>query len=128
MSMPGPFKSILNKIEPKLVFCMREDYEIDEVLRELQLNPKIYTFNGIRGRSEAAEKFVDETGIENDFSWVFTENVVSNFEYYAVRQMVFSILTVYYRTDWFGTSSDFFAAASSIFDVTPLPLYFTTII
>lgn len=69
MSMPGLFKSILNKIEPKLVFCMREDYDdLDEVLRELQLNPKIYTFNGIKGRSEAAEKFVDETGIENDFS------------------------------------------------------------
>lgn len=69
MNIPGPFKSIFNKIEPKLVFCVCEDYdEIDEVLRELQLNPKIYTFNGIKGRSEAAETFVGETGIENDFS------------------------------------------------------------
>lgn len=69
MNMPRPSKRIFKKTEPKLLFCSCKDYDdIADMLTKLQLKPKIYTFDGIKGGSEAAEKFLDETGIEKEFS------------------------------------------------------------
>lgn len=69
MNMPRPSKRIFKLTEPKLLFCSCGDYDVIEgVLTRLQLKTKIYTFGGIKGDSEAAEEFLTETGIEEEFS------------------------------------------------------------
>lgn len=69
MNMPEATKRIFENRAPKLLLCLAEDYEeMADMLTNLNVKPKIFTFDGVAGDSEAAEKLLDETGIEEDFS------------------------------------------------------------
>lgn len=69
MNMNGTSNLIFKITKPKLLFCLCKDYdEIVDALAKLQLKIKIYTFGGTKGESEAAESFLKETGIKDDFS------------------------------------------------------------
>lgn len=60
--------STLQLIEPKLIFCEVEKYNVTvECLNELGMKAKIFTLNGIKGDAESVENLFSETGIEEDF-------------------------------------------------------------
>lgn len=69
MNMHRSSNTIFEKTKPKLLFCLCKNYDetVDALVR-LEEKPKIYTFGGVKGDSEAAEKLMVETGIENNFS------------------------------------------------------------
>lgn len=57
---------ILKKIQPKVIFCDADLYDqIDEVLKELDLKVKIFTFNGKTDGSEPIENLFSDTNAEN---------------------------------------------------------------
>lgn len=55
--------------EPRIIFCEANVYDlIVECLTEVGIsNAKIFTFDGIKGDSEAVDSLFDETGHESDF-------------------------------------------------------------
>lgn len=63
--------STLQLIEPKLIFCGVEKYDlIVECLAELGLNAKIFTLNGKIGDAETVESLFSQTGTEAEFVYV----------------------------------------------------------
>lgn len=58
----------LKKVEPTVIFCDIECYnQIDEALKEMKLNVKIFTLGGKIGDSEPIEDLLAETGTEESF-------------------------------------------------------------
>lgn len=55
--------------EPRIIFCEIKVYDmIVECLTEVGIsNAKVFTFDGIRGDSEAVDDLFNETGNERDF-------------------------------------------------------------
>lgn len=59
---------IFRLTEPCLIFCEVDAYDfIVECLTELEMDVKIFTFNGSKGGSEPVENLFKATGIEEDF-------------------------------------------------------------
>lgn len=59
---------ILAKIQPPLIFCDAKLYDLlKEVLNELRLNVKVFTFEQYMDDVESIESLFEETGEENSF-------------------------------------------------------------
>lgn len=60
---------MLKIAEPRLIFCEMDKIDLLlECLKELQMEVKIFTFNGTKGDLESVENLFKETGIdEEDF-------------------------------------------------------------
>lgn len=59
---------ILKMVQPSVIFCEARVYDmVVECMTEAGCNAKVFTFNGIKGNSEAVENLFEETGIEDDF-------------------------------------------------------------
>lgn len=63
--------TVLNMIQltrPHLVFCEIKAYDlIAEVLAELKMDTKVFTFNGSKGKSIPVETLFTKTGTEDSF-------------------------------------------------------------
>lgn len=58
----------LEKVEPTVIFCDFECYnQIDDALKELKINVKIFTLGGQIGNSEPIENLLAQTGMERSF-------------------------------------------------------------
>lgn len=58
--------------EPSIVFCDIKVYDlVAGCLMQLKNNAKVFTFKGSKGDSEPAEVLFDETGIEEEFVYVY---------------------------------------------------------
>lgn len=69
MNMPGASKRIFEIVEPKILLCLTTEYgEIVDALTKMNLKPKIYTMDGVVDDSESAEKLLEKTGCEDEFS------------------------------------------------------------
>lgn len=54
--------------KPSVIFCEVNVYDlVRECFDEIGLNVKIFTFNGVKGGSEAVENLLQETHNEGDF-------------------------------------------------------------
>lgn len=54
--------------QPTIIFCELDAYDaVKECFNEIGKNVKIFTFNGVRGDSEAVENLLQETHNEEDF-------------------------------------------------------------
>lgn len=59
---------MLNVTKPVVIFCDVASYTLlNEVLAELQIRAKIFTFNGQLGDSEPVENLFEETNKEHEF-------------------------------------------------------------
>lgn len=59
---------MLNLTQPHLIFCETKVYDlIANVLAELKIEAKIFTFNGRKGDSISVENLFFETGLEESF-------------------------------------------------------------
>ena len=59
---------LLQMTRPNLFFCDVELYDVlVECLNEANHQAKIFTFNGVKGESEAVENLFEETGTEENF-------------------------------------------------------------
>lgn len=60
--------------KPSVIFCEARLYDLAvDCMNQLGNSAKIFTFNGIRGDSEAVESLFTETGTEEDFLYVSNE-------------------------------------------------------
>lgn len=58
----------LKKVEPTVIFCDIECYnQIDDALKDLKLNVKVFTIGGQIGDFEPIENLLAETGTEKSF-------------------------------------------------------------
>lgn len=63
---------VLSKTKPSVIFCAIDEYNrIDEALKELKLNMRIFIFDGYIEGLETVESLFADTGIENHFMYVF---------------------------------------------------------
>lgn len=54
--------------QPIVIFCEIDVYDlVKECFNEIGRNVKIFTFNGVRGDSEAVENLLQETQNEEEF-------------------------------------------------------------
>lgn len=62
------FAHMFELTRPRLVFCEIKVYDaIVDVLAELKINARVFTFNGSQGDSIPVENLFAETGIEANF-------------------------------------------------------------
>lgn len=67
------------KTKPTVVFCDTNSYhEMNEALKELKWNVKVFTFGGQIGGVESVENLLVETSDENNFKYVFSGHQSKN--------------------------------------------------
>lgn len=60
---------ILAKIRPPVIFCDAKLYDLlKQILNELQLSSKVFTFEQYTDDVESIERLFEETGEENSFA------------------------------------------------------------
>lgn len=60
--------------KPSLIFCDIKVYDlVEECLKKLGNNAKVFTFNGTKGNSESVDCLLNGTGIEEEFVYVYSE-------------------------------------------------------
>lgn len=68
MTFKDDMKRMLQISEPQLMFCEMERLDLlVDCLNELNMEPKIFTFNGTKGDLEPVECLFTPTGNEDDF-------------------------------------------------------------
>lgn len=59
---------VLKMTEPSVIFCEVRSYDmVVECMKEMEINTKVFTFNGTKGKSESVDSLFVETGFEDDF-------------------------------------------------------------